>query len=100
LDFAMEHGATAATLIPTRAGNGVMDDLMAEGRFALPALHTLESAMEYGLGLRAGRVFADLWGLRESCANCYAERAARLQEMNLRQVVLERVACGQCGGAS
>ncbi|HET6216105.1 MAG TPA: hypothetical protein VFE27_03740, partial [Acidobacteriaceae bacterium] len=39
LDFAMEHGATAAVLIPTRAGNGVMDELMANGRFAPPALH-------------------------------------------------------------
>jgi radical SAM enzyme (TIGR01210 family) len=100
LDFAMEHGATAATLIPTRAGNGAMDDLMADGRFALSTLHTLESAMEYGLGLKAGRVFVDLWGLRESCARCHAERAARLRQMNLRQVVLERVACAQCGGAS
>jgi archaeosine synthase beta-subunit len=98
LDFAMEHGATAATLIPTRAGNGVMDDLMAEGQFALPSLLTLESAMEYGLGLKAARVFADLWGLRESCASCHAERAARLRQMNLRQVVLERVDCARCGG--
>jgi archaeosine synthase beta-subunit len=100
LDFAMEHGATAATLIPTRAGNGVMDDLMADGRFALPSLHTLESAMEYGLGLKAGRVFADLWGLRESCARCHSQRVARLRQMNLQQAVLERVACAQCGGAS
>ncbi len=98
LDFAMEHGATAATLIPTRAGNGVMDDLMTEGQFALPALHTLESAMEYGLGLKAGRVFADLWGLRESCACCHAERVARLRSMNLGQVMLERIACTRCGG--
>jgi radical SAM enzyme (TIGR01210 family) len=100
LDFSMEHGATAATLIPTRAGNGAMDDLMAEGRFALPGLHTLESAMEYGLGLKAGRVFVDLWGLRESCASCHAERAGRLRQMNLRQVVLERINCGRCGGGS
>jgi archaeosine synthase beta-subunit len=100
LEFAMEHGATAATLIPTRAGNGVMDELMADGRFALPSLHTLESAMEYGLGLKAGRVFADLWGLRESCASCHLQRAARLRQMNLGQVVLERVACAQCGGVS
>jgi archaeosine synthase beta-subunit len=77
-----------------------MDDLMADGRFALPTLHTLESAMEYGLGLKAGRVFADLWGLRESCARCHSQRAARLRQMNLQQVALERVACAQCGGAS
>ena len=72
--------------------------MMAEGRFALPSLDTLESAMEYGLGLKAGRVFADLWELRESCASCHAERAARLRQMNLRQVVLERIACARCGG--
>ncbi len=62
----MEHGATAATLIPTRAGNGAMEVLAASGEFASPSLHTLESATEYGLGLKAGRVFADLWGLREA----------------------------------
>jgi hypothetical protein len=98
LDFAMEHGATAAVLIPTRAGNGVMDELMANGEFAPPALHTLESAMEYGLGLKAGRVFADLWGLRASCASCHAQRATRLRRMNLEQVVLDRIPCDQCGG--
>jgi radical SAM enzyme (TIGR01210 family) len=96
LAFAMELGATAATLIPTRAGNGAMEAL----GFAPPALQTLESAMEYGLRLRAGRVFADLWGLREGCPNCYSQRAARLRAMNLQQVVLERVPCDRCGGAS
>jgi radical SAM enzyme (TIGR01210 family) len=100
LDFAMEHGATAATLIPTRAGNGAMEVLMQRGEFAPGALHTLESAMEYGLGLKAGRVFADLWGLRESCEHCHAQRAARLQEMNLRQVLLDRISCAWCCGAS
>jgi archaeosine synthase beta-subunit len=100
LDFAMEQGATAATLIPTRAGNGVMDDLKANRQFALPALHTLESAMEYGLGLKAGRVFADLWGLRESCAQCHSQRVARLRQMNLGQVALEKVDCARCGGVS
>jgi radical SAM enzyme (TIGR01210 family) len=100
LDFAMEHGAKAAVLIPTRAGNGAMDELMAKGQFAPPALHTLESAMEYGLGLKAGRVFADIWGLRASCAGCLSLRADRLRKMNLEQAVLDRIACDQCGGAS
>jgi hypothetical protein len=73
---------------------------MANGQFAPPALHTLESAMEYGLGLKAGRVFADLWGLRASCAGCRPLRADRLRKMNLEQAVLDRIACDQCGGAS
>ena len=100
LDFAMEHGATAATLIPTRGGNGAMEELAASGDFSAPALCTLESAMEYGLGLKAGRVFADLWGLRESCVHCHEQRAGRLRQMNLRQVVMERIPCSRCGGAS
>jgi archaeosine synthase beta-subunit len=96
LEFAMEAGATAATLIPTRAGNGAMEALM----FAPPPLETLESAMEYGLCLRRARVFADLWELRPACAHCYAQRAARLRQMNLQQVVLDRIPCFHCGGAS
>jgi archaeosine synthase beta-subunit len=98
LDFAMEHGATAAVLIPTRAGNGAMEALIANGEFAPPALHTLEFAMEYGLRLKAGRVFADLWGLRESCADCHAQRAGRLRAMNLQQTLLDRIPCASCGG--
>jgi uncharacterized Fe-S cluster-containing MiaB family protein len=96
LDFAMECGATAATLIPTRGGNGAMEALS----FAPPALAVLESAVEYGLRLRAGRVFADLWGVREGCPDCHALRVARLRQMNLQQVVLDRIVCSTCGGAS
>jgi archaeosine synthase beta-subunit len=96
LEFAMEAGATAATLIPTRAGNGAMEALM----FAPPSLEALESAMEYGLRLERGRVFADLWELRAACAHCHAQRAARLRQMNLQQVVLDRIPCLHCGGAS
>ena len=96
LDFAMEHGATAATLIPTRGGNGAMETL----GFVPPALHTLEQAMEYGVRLKRGRVFADLWGLQEVCAECHTLRIARLRQMNLEQVVAERIDCTRCGGVS
>jgi len=100
LEFAMEQGATVATLIPTRAGNGAMETLAANGQFAPPALHILESAMEYGLRLKAGRVFADLWGLVASCAECHGQRVTRLRQMNLQQVVLNRISCCRCGGVS
>jgi archaeosine synthase beta-subunit len=100
LDFAMEQGATAAVLIPTRGGNGAMEDLMAGGQFEPPTLETLEAAMEYGLSLKAGRVFADLWGVRERCADCHARRLARLRQMNLQQVFLDKISCAGCLGAS
>jgi archaeosine synthase beta-subunit len=100
LDFAMEQGATAAVLIPTRGGNGAMEELMASGQFEPPSLGTLEAAMEYGLSLKTARVFADLWGLRERCADCYPQRLARLRQMNLQQVFLDRISCARCFGAS
>jgi radical SAM enzyme (TIGR01210 family) len=100
LDFAMEKGATAAVLIPTRGGNGAMEELMASGQFAPPSLETLEAAMEYGLSLKAGRVFADLWGLSERCAYCHPQRLARLRQMNLQQVFLDKISCARCFGAS
>jgi archaeosine synthase beta-subunit len=99
LDFAMECGATAAVLIPTRAGNGAMEALLARGDFSPPSLDTLESAMEYGLRLGASRVFADLWGMRESCEDCHAHRVARLRRMNLQQAVLDRIPCTRCGAS-
>ena len=100
LDFAMEQGATAAVLIPTRGGNGAMEELMASGQFAPPSLETLEAAMEYGLSLKAGRVFADLWGLSERCAYCHPQRFARLRQMNLQQMFLDKISCARCFGAS
>ncbi len=40
LEFAFECGETAATLIPTRAGNGAMDELSGVGDFSPPSLAT------------------------------------------------------------
>ena len=100
LDFAFACGATAVTLIPTRAGNGALDALAIQGDFTPPSIGTLEAALEYGLGLVKGRVFADLWDLPRfaRCQACYEARAARLRRMNLEQTIVKRVACRDCGG--
>jgi hypothetical protein len=102
LHFAFECGASAATLIPTRAGNGAMEALALDGDFAPPSMATLEASFEYGLGHRKGRVFADLWDLQRfsQCDICYPTRAARLHRMNLDQNIPERVDCPRCGGRS
>lgn len=98
LDFAFDCGATAATLIPTRAGNGALEELALQGEFAPPSLETLEAAAEYGLSLKRGRVFADLWnaGATEGCPNCYEQRIARLEDMNRQQQSLEEISCAVC----
>ena len=101
LDFAFDCGATAATLIPTRAGNGAMETLAAIGDFLPPRLATLETAVAYGIGLGRGRVFADLWDLKPGmeCPHCYPERMARLRRMNVQQTVSPPIACAACGGS-
>ncbi len=102
LHFAFDCGATAATLIPTRGGNGAMEALAASGDFTPPALATLESAVDYGLSLQRGRVFSDLWDLPRpiDCPACCEARIARLRAMNLSQTVAPRILCDRCGGRS
>lgn len=102
LDFAFGCGATAATLIPTRAGNGAMEILAAEGAFNPPALSTLQAALEYGINLHRGRVFADLWDVTPLIAKpcCFSARVERLREMNLRQEITAPVHCYSCGAQS
>jgi len=102
LEFAFDCGAMAATLIPTRAGNGAMEELAARGEFSPPKLATVEAAAAHGIALGKGRVFVDLWDLRRTpgCASCHDRRMARLHTMNLQQTVLPPVLCEACGGTT
>lgn len=102
VEFAFENGATAAALIPTRDGNGALEALAEGGDFSPPCLATFEAAVEDGVRLGRGRVFADLWDLERfaDCSACFPARRDRLRTMNRRQVVPEPVACARCGGGS
>ncbi len=102
LDFAMECGATVATVIPTRGGNGAMEVLTSHGDFAPPSLALLEAAAAYGVRLGRGRVFADLWDVERiaRCPSCRDGRIGRLRRMNLEQRVLPAIACEMCGGTA
>jgi radical SAM enzyme (TIGR01210 family) len=101
LDFAFDCGATAATLIPTRGGNGAMEALAASDQFSPPRIDVLESSLDYGLALHRGRVFADLWDAENipACTACRASRISRLREMNLSQTSRAPVGCNQCRAA-
>ena len=98
LEFAFDCGATAATLIPTRGGNGAMEELAVAGSFSPPALRTLETGSEQGVLLNKGRVFVDLWDAETwpGCHGCRKQRVARLQAMNLEQRILESIHCNLC----
>ncbi|RLD29582.1 MAG: radical SAM protein [Bacteroidetes bacterium] len=95
IDFAFKVGVECCTVIPVRAGNGAMDQLMENGDFSLPKIHSLEMVLEYGIGLNSGRVFADVWDLDlfSSCKKCIKHRINRLTTMNLNQRIVNKVIC-------
>ncbi len=98
LHFAFDVGIECCVLIPTRDGNGAMERLRAEGLWAPPRLESLEAVLEHGVGLRRGRVFADLWDIEKlfRCPRCGPARARRLATMNREQTVPPPVVC-DCG---
>jgi radical SAM enzyme (TIGR01210 family) len=95
LDLAAECGATVATVIPTRGGNGAMEAI--GHQFTPPRLPDLETAVEYGLSIGGLRVFADLWNVdRLVDCGCSGARTTRLGVMNRVQQVPPRVVCAHC----
>jgi len=100
IQAALDLGATAVSVIPTRLGNGALDALQARGDFAPPDLRMLEAASAFGVGLGRARVFADLWDLRQfsRCDHCLPARAERLRRQNLAQEVTASIDCDACRG--
>jgi radical SAM enzyme (TIGR01210 family) len=95
LDFAFANGVDSAVIIPTRGGNGAMEQLAAQGYFQPPRLDSLEEVVAYGIEQRRGLVFADLWDARPlaTCPRCGPARLARLEQMNLEQERMAPVTC-------
>ena len=89
LDYAFSLNVQCCSLIPTRAGNGAMEELERLGQFAPPSLESLEQAVSYGLSLRAGRVVVDLWDIDRVSPDAIdrSKRIARLARVNLTQCV-------------
>ncbi|MCR9199385.1 MAG: radical SAM protein [Planctomycetaceae bacterium] len=100
--FAFDHGVNCCAVIPTRAGNGMMEHLQHEGLFEPPCLASLEQVFEQTLSWQRGRVFVDLWDIAAfaRCRICVDERVARLHRMNLTQCSQPPVVCHHCGGTS
>ena len=85
--FAFDCGVSCCAVIPVRAGNGIMEQLVQQGLFAPPRLSSLELVMRETLSWNRGRVFADLWDARQ-----FADKPedadlqlSRLEAMNLHQ---------------
>ena len=103
VEFATSRGARCCSIIPTRGGNGIMEQLARDGFFSPPKLASLEAALDACLKMPAvssgaARVFADLWDVERlaGCPRCAGRRVERLRQMNLSQQPLPRIAC-DCG---
>jgi radical SAM enzyme (TIGR01210 family) len=101
VEWAFSIGVECCVIIPTRAGNGAMEELQRQGIFQPPTLISLEQALAHGIGLNRGRVFADLWNIEQlfTCSRCGPARAERLRRMNREQVVGPPIAC-DCGSGA
>jgi radical SAM enzyme (TIGR01210 family) len=99
IDFAFEAGVAACCVIPVRSGNGAMDVLTGDNYFSQPDIKSLESVIEYGISLKSGYVFADLWDIQRfsSCDRCRDRRIERLKNMNLYQRLYPQIDCS-CSG--
>ncbi len=98
IDYAFDSGVSSCTVIPVRAGNGAMEELIQSGEFEPPKLSSLEEVLHYGISQGRGLVFADLWDLElfSDCRACYPDRYSRLEQMNLAQEIFPRVECQKC----
>jgi radical SAM enzyme (TIGR01210 family) len=101
LRFAFDIGVECCAVIPTRAGNGAIDELQRQGHFTPPRIESLEEVLDYGISLKCGRVFADLWDAEKffSCLRCGPERVKRLNAINLTQQPAPAVVCSCEAGA-
>jgi radical SAM enzyme (TIGR01210 family) len=101
IDLAFDCGATVVSHIPTRPGNGALESLALQGQFCPPSLDLLETALDYGVGLGRGRVFADVWDLEKfsRCPNCFPKRTERLRRINFSQCLEPRVNCESCNNS-
>ena len=98
VDYAFSIGVQCCSIVPTRTGNGAMEWLKEHGYFHSPSLHSMERVLEYGVGLKRGRVFMDLWDVERfhDCPRCSAKRANRLRGINLSQEVTPQILCPFC----
>lgn len=95
IQFAFDCGVGCCSIIPTRAGNGMMETIQEQGYYVPPSLNALEEVFEKALALKQGQVFVDTWdiGFLSKCPHCFEERKTRLNKMNLKQKVYQQIAC-------
>ena len=99
VEYAVERGASAVSIIPVRGGNGELERLRTTGDFVPPRLSQLEDALDGCLQFADAVVTADLWDVDRlpSCEHCRPARTERLRRLNITGCAESRVSCADCG---
>ncbi|QDU50692.1 radical SAM protein [Gimesia panareensis] len=89
VEYAFSLGIGCCAVIPTRPGNGMLEQLLTQGEFSIPEFSSVEEVLEHCLQLNQGRVFMDLWDLERLYPHetDLEQRLERLAQMNLTQSV-------------
>ena len=99
---AVARGAGHVSLIPTRPGNGALDNLRAQGAWKPPAPRLIEAVAARCAGVSGAVVTVDLWDIerRLSCPSCGPQRTARLRRFNRTGRADPPPECPACASSS
>ena len=102
VEHAFRVGVSVCSIVPTRAGNGMMEQLQREGHFSPPSLAAMEETLARCLELtmpESHRVFVDLWDAVKfaTCLECSSVRIDRLRRINLSQTHESLISTPCCG---
>lgn len=100
--YAVDRDAGHVTLIPTRDGNGAMDELREQGHWTPPRRNVIEEAMEACADISSAVVTVDLWDIERFlvCRRCRPARVARLRRFNHTGSAGPPVHCPACTSSS
>ncbi len=95
IDFSFNAGVECCVIIPTRGGNGALEHLQEKQLFCPPRIESLMEVLEYGIQLKHGLVFADLWDIDNfsQCDKCFDEQIRKIQQMNITQECVPPLNC-------
>ena len=96
--YAVDRGAGHVTLIPSRDGNGALDELREQGHWTRSAPELIEEAAEGCAGILGVVVTVDLWDSDRflTCRHCRLARVARLRRFNDTGSPGPPVRCSAC----
>lgn len=99
---AVDRGARHVTLIPSRDGNGAMDELREQGLWTPPGQDLIEEAMEGCARISRAVVTVDQWDIERflACGHCRPARVARLRRFNHTGSPGPPVPCPACTSSS